>query len=552
MRKFIIHMLGFIGAALLQTGCYDDKGDYDYHDVNTMEVVIPETKLRMPKEAAVEVSITPEISQTLEQNEENLVFQWKLLNPDGTLGSSRLSDYTNYSVGKECKITVEPNESDNIGLMLVVSDKRNGTAWYQTGQVTIIKPLNPCWFVLQEKENKGLLAAIEGTPEGYYVYPDVFQSETSSSFPLDGKPLAVTARREYGGDRSSISGLPPFFGFKIVPILTLVTDKDAALCTPSTLEIMYKSDKILFEPIQQGRAIEIDAYKMDKNGELYVNDGKSYFAYMDGFCVPYSIKDEAGEYLSVSTYGSFGTSLIFFNSITHSFLKGQALGSSSDYMYVSYYNSKPIRDKLTWSDKNPIIARSIKSDEDDKNAFNPNEIDPSLQVKAMVTGGNSGNYAYAITAPQGGKELTVFKFSADWRNEDPTCAAEYTVTLPPDVDIETAKFAASYAYTANIIFMTSGNTLYRIELDRGRVVELYTYEADPSAQITCLKFKDAETEEELGMSLGMGINTGDKGIVVELQLTIAGDVSRDGNSICIYEDAENPLGKIVDITYNYE
>ena len=37
----------------MQTGCYDDKGDYDYHDVNTMDIVIPETKVRMPKEEAV-------------------------------------------------------------------------------------------------------------------------------------------------------------------------------------------------------------------------------------------------------------------------------------------------------------------------------------------------------------------------------------------------------------------------------------------------------------------------------------------------------------------
>ena len=61
----------------MQTGCYDDKGDYDYHDVNTMDIAIPETKVRMPKEEEVEVSIMAQISQTLEQNEENLVFQWK-------------------------------------------------------------------------------------------------------------------------------------------------------------------------------------------------------------------------------------------------------------------------------------------------------------------------------------------------------------------------------------------------------------------------------------------------------------------------------------------
>ena len=79
MRKYIIYIASFVGSALLQTGCYDDKGDYDYHDVNTMAIVIPETKVRMPKEEAVEISIIPEISQTLEQNEENLVFQWKII-----------------------------------------------------------------------------------------------------------------------------------------------------------------------------------------------------------------------------------------------------------------------------------------------------------------------------------------------------------------------------------------------------------------------------------------------------------------------------------------
>lgn len=102
----------FIGAALLQTGCYDDKGDYDYHDVNTMDIVIPETKVRMPKEEAVEVSIIPEISQTLEQNEKNLVFQWKKTIEGKKAGSDRLSDYKDYSVGKECKVTVEPYESE--------------------------------------------------------------------------------------------------------------------------------------------------------------------------------------------------------------------------------------------------------------------------------------------------------------------------------------------------------------------------------------------------------------------------------------------------------
>ena len=102
--------------------------------------------------------------------------------------------------------------------------------------------------------------------------------------------------------------------------------------------------------------------------------------------------------------------------------------------------------------------------------------------------GKLGKFCLCDCFSRNGKELTVFKFSA--QDEDPICAARYTIALPSEVNVETAKFAASYAYTANLIFMTSGNKLYRIDLDRGRAIELYTYETDPSAQIVSLKFKD--------------------------------------------------------------
>ena len=526
MRKYIICIVSFIGAALLQTGCYDDKGDYDYHDVNTMDIVIPETKVRMPKEEAVEVSIIPEISQTLEQNEENLVFQWKKTIEGKKAGSDRLSDYKDYSVGKECKVTVEPYESENIGLMLVITDKKSGTIWYQIGEVAIIRPLNPCWFVLQEKEGKGVLGAIEGTPEGYYVYPDVFKSELNQSFPLEGKPLAVSARKNYGD--SFLSSMLGFFGFKVSPALMVVTDQDLALLTPSTLITRYPSNKILFEPTGKGEPLNIEFYKMSTHGELFVNSGKAYCAPMDGFCVPFSVKKES-EFPAISAYGSYGGGFLFFDSENHRFLSASIPGVGD---YMGNQATQSIRNYGTkWSDQKPVSTYSMS---DESNLFDPDVIDPSLEVHDIVTGGNWGNFAYAIASPS-------------------------------EVNVETAKFAASYAYTANLIFMTSGNKLYRIDLDRGRAIELYTYETDPSAQIVSLKFKDPESvreegddeetgeyKEKLGMSLGLGINTADKGVVVELQLTVAGDVAREENSICVYEDPDQPIGKIVDISYNYE
>ena len=479
-----------------------------------MAIVIPETKVRMPKEEAVEISIIPEISQTLEQNEENLVFQWKKTIEGKKAGSDRLSDYKDYSVGKECKVTVEPYESENIGLMLVITDKKNGTTWYQIGEVAIIRPLNPCWFVLQEKEGKGVLGAIEGTPEGYYVYPDGFKSELNQSFPLEGKPLAVSARKNYGD--SFLSSMLGFFGFKVSPALMVVTDRGLALLTPSTLITRYPSNKILFEPAGKGEPLNIEFYKMSTHGELFVNSGKTYCAPMDGFCVPFSVKKES-EFPAISAYGSYGGGFLFFDSESHRFLSASIPGY---YDYMMNQATQNIRNYGTkWSDQKPVSTYSMS---DESNLFDPDVIDQSLEIHDIAS-------------------------------------------TNAKVNVETAKFAASYAYTANLIFMTSGNKLYRIDLDRGRAIELYTYETDPSAQIVALKFKDSESvreedddeetgeyKEKLGMSLGLGINTADKGVVVELQLTVAGDVSREENSICVYEDPEQLIGKIVDISYNYE
>ena len=36
-----------------------------------------------------------------------------------------------------------------------------------------------------------------------------------------------------------------------------MTDKDAALFTPSSLIMKFRSDKILFEPVREGKAIKL-------------------------------------------------------------------------------------------------------------------------------------------------------------------------------------------------------------------------------------------------------------------------------------------------------
>lgn len=550
MKKIYLYILGLVSMTLVQS-CYDDKGNYDYHAVNDMKVEIPEAKIRMPKENPATVTLTPELTQTLAENEDNLTFEWKKLKPDAKIGSMRLADYTDYSIGKICQVVVEPNNPESIGMMLIVTDKTSGQKWYQLGKVAVVKPLNPAWFVLQEDaDQKGIVGAIEGNPDGFFAYADVFKSETGESFSLEGKPLAIAAKGNYG--YSSMGGT-------MFANLTIATDKNIATYSPSTLTMKYGTNKILFENALNNVPVNLSYYKMDKKGEMFVTDKKAYFAYDDGWCVPYSVYDKQvnsdGEEEQVAFLptcsATFSNYVLAYNPATHRFRIGSAFSSMMDYFGTSYYYSQYYRKGSQWKDKKPLVFRDLSEDADGNYAFDPSNVDASLQILDILRGGDNGNYAYAVMASEGASQITVFRFS---NADDPLCAGKYTIDLDPSIDLKTAKFAASQAYSAHFIFMAAGNSVYRIDMERQKIEKIYSYDADANAKIACLKFRDPEDAENgNGMILGFGINTSaGQGLLGELKLTIAGDVDRSENASYIFQDANNRFGKIVDISYNYE
>lgn len=550
MKKIYLYILGLVSMTLVQS-CYDDKGNYDYHAVNDMKVEIPEAKIRMPKENPATVTLTPELTQTLAENEDNLTFEWKKLKPDAKIGSMRLADYTDYSTGKICQVEVEPNNPESIGMMLIVTDKATGQKWYQLGKVAVVKPLNPAWFVLQEDaDQKGIVGAIEGDPDGFFAYADVFKSETGESFSLEGKPLAIAAKGNYG--YGSMGGTK-------FANLTIATDKNIATYSPSTLTMKYGTNKILFENALNNVPVNLSYYKMDKKGEMFVTDKKAYFAYDDGWCVPYSVYDKQvnsdGEEEQVAFLptcsATFSNYVLAYNPATHRFRIGSAFSSMMDYFGTSYYYSQYYRKGSQWKDKKPLVFRDLSEDADGNYAFDPSNVDASLQILDILRGGDNGNYAYAVMASEGASQITVFRFS---NADDPLCAGKYTIDLDPSIDLKTAKFAASQAYSAHFIFMAAGNSVYRIDMERQKIEKIYSYDADANAKIACLKFRDPEDAENgNGMILGFGINTSaGQGLLGELKLTIAGDVDRSENASYIFQDANNRFGKIVDISYNYE
>ena len=55
--------------------CYDEKGNYTYQEVNTLDVSLNKVySVRLDKDTTV--TIIPQLSQSLQENEDNLEYTW--------------------------------------------------------------------------------------------------------------------------------------------------------------------------------------------------------------------------------------------------------------------------------------------------------------------------------------------------------------------------------------------------------------------------------------------------------------------------------------------
>ena len=70
MKRLIYFILG-----LLVASCYDDKENYTYQEVNTLDVSLNKVySVRLDKDTTV--TIIPQLSQSLQENEDNLEYTW--------------------------------------------------------------------------------------------------------------------------------------------------------------------------------------------------------------------------------------------------------------------------------------------------------------------------------------------------------------------------------------------------------------------------------------------------------------------------------------------
>lgn len=552
MRKTIKSLCGMLTLALAFTACYDDEGNYSYHDINEVGIVIPETAVRVPREGEVTVVITPALSQTIGANEENLTFQWY----KGPQSATRIcesspeevandpdrhkSELHRYSTDKSCTLTITPSDIESIKLLLEVTDQREGTKWYAERIVNLVLPFSSTWFVLQEQDGKGVLGAADGEGELATVFADVYASEFGTTFPLEGKPLSIDAQHNYGiGSWNYTMGI---MAPSPIAVLHIMTDSDLQLVRPSTLETEYNGREMLLGA-DTGQPLALETYAYGNYGEVAVAQGKTWHSLIDGYAVYYTVRNPEGEQLESKQWAEYGSNWVTFDEKKHRFLS--YVYNSPDGMMTSYTSTRPMRAYgRAWSDAIPKTASVPQSGEPSlTDVFDADG--PELASIEVLDFVSTGTWAYAI-ATGGTSPLTLYEFSSS--AVEPTCSGLYELSLPNGAQAADCHFAASWGF-GHILFMATGNKVYKIDLNRNNpaVSLIYEYTDDAAATAVALKFKDMDNSTYFH-DLGVAFNRADgTGTVVELRLTQAGDVNREEGSTFEYTG----FGTIVDLAFNH-
>ena len=177
MKRLIYFILG-----LLVASCYDDKGNYTYQEVNTLDVSLNKvSSVRLDKDTTV--TIIPQLSQSLQENEDNLEYTW--------LHST--TNHNFYGHGKFDTVGLEQNlnfhidpEAKNLAyahyFRLNVYDRITDIEYPVNTTIELIKPYVGSWMILHRKNGQTELGSVEYIGGDIVVQEDAYYEETGKRF----------------------------------------------------------------------------------------------------------------------------------------------------------------------------------------------------------------------------------------------------------------------------------------------------------------------------------------------------------------------------------
>ncbi|MCK9304695.1 MAG: PKD-like family lipoprotein, partial [Bacteroidales bacterium] len=155
MKKYFLML-----TVVLIAGCYVDKGNYDYKEINEIVIDISDIPTEYNVSQFDELTIDPAVTFTKNTiPEENLEFKWTIYNThyassfSEVVGSGRVFD----------GIITQPSSTSSYILMLEVKDKVTGVAAQQRFTLWVTSNIISGWLVVHTANNQSDLDYIATT-----------------------------------------------------------------------------------------------------------------------------------------------------------------------------------------------------------------------------------------------------------------------------------------------------------------------------------------------------------------------------------------------------
>ena len=540
MKRLIYFILG-----LLVASCYDDKGNYTYQEVNTLDVSLNKVySVRLDKDTTV--TIIPQLSQSLQENEDNLEYTW--------LHST--TNHNFYGHGKFDTVGLEQNlnfhidpEAKNLAyahyFRLNVYDRITDIEYPVNTTIELIKPYVGSWMILHRKNGQTELGSIEYIGGDIVVQEDAYYEETGKRF--TGKPQALmsyTTSCKYYGTGS---------GWNMFTVITDDPVESGVYCQWKHFE---KKDSLtrMVAPLAQNSFDFQHITLADGDGAasaLLLSGGMLYQSPRAGKIYK-PAADLEGE-VNITLASKISNNALLYDEAGHRFA---FYYNTSDGLGVKKYD--PLY--FIESEENTNLIKAIPIRDGNVSAVNPNKLPEDQKVLYLGTGyqyASAWTSVYAYALAKNDTRCFVYEFNPRGFNysDNASFNGYYTINIPQGLD-ESAVFASTPPYSG-LLFYASGNTVYRLDFKQagGKATAIYTHAGGKAVKMKFAKRYLSSSnafdayEFDVQYSLGIGFDMGNgKGDFVILNLSSTGSVGGDSEHYPakqVYTD----FGEITDFVF---
>ena len=457
-------------AMLLLVGCYEDKGNYDYHELDAVSIdtvdagIQPEYSIMRFDELTLDPKIYYNGNLVTDNSNAPLDYLWTIYSATSGAGSSTVID----TLSTERRLSaVISRTGGNYYVQLVVTNRKDGIRQFFRIPVAVSEVFDGGWMVFYERadmQGYSDLALIINPWTKLNVnynryYTDLY--ETTNGEPLRGLPircLDIAVSLSAGNNYIGLCTDYTLVGVSENGIEKALEFDDFFHETPATMRPTWYGEH--GSGVVSGQSSEV----LINNNEIYTNT------------YSYSATEGRTTKFGVPKFATGVGELAPWNAELPNTLNYGIVVYDQTYRCFRYagYNSAQLE---TFGEQDPELA-----------AFDVNNTGMTLIMADWGKGTsqmvNIRPYDYIIMAKGAERYLAVTNFSGTAPSDNNIGVGLYPMDdLCPDID-KASSIAASHV--GSFIYYSAGNTLYNFAYD-SQLPATTAWTAPEGEEITCVR-----------------------------------------------------------------